>query len=122
MVDVARYFSDFNRQESCGKCTTCRIGTKRMLELLEKITSGRGEEDDLIRLDSIAKLIKNATLFGFGRSAPNPVLSTIQNFRPAYESRMAKKKPDDVFLASFDIQAALSSAKELIGRGSSVFQ
>ncbi len=92
MVDVARYFSDFNRQESCGKCTTCRIGTKRMLELLEKITSGEGEEEDLIRLETIAGLIKNASLCGLGRSAPNPVLSTLTHFKQEYLVHIREKR------------------------------
>ncbi len=91
MVDVARYFSDFNRQESCGKCTTCRIGSKRMLEILEKITSGQGEEEDLGRLESLAILIKNASLCGLGRSAPNPVLSTLRHFRKEYLAHIKEK-------------------------------
>ena len=92
MVDVARYFSNFNRQESCGKCTTCRIGSKRMLELLEKITSGQGEEKDLERLESLALLMKNASLCGLGRSAPNPVLSTLRHFREEYLAHIKDKR------------------------------
>lgn len=92
MVDVARYFSDFNRQESCGKCTTCRIGTKRMLEILEKITSGRGEEEDLQRLEELAVLLKNASLCGLGRAAPNPVLSTLRNFCHEYLAHVREKR------------------------------
>jgi ferredoxin len=92
MVDVARYFSNFNRQESCGKCTTCRIGSKRMLEILEKITSGQGEEKDLERLESLALLMKNASLCGLGRSAPNPVLSTLRHFRDEYLAHIKDKR------------------------------
>lgn len=92
MVDVARYFSRFNRQESCGKCTPCRIGTKRMLEILEKITSGQGEEEDLGRLESLALLMKNASLCGLGRSAPNPVLSTLRHFRQEYLAHIREKR------------------------------
>ncbi len=92
MVDVARYFSNFNRQESCGKCTTCRIGSKRMLEILEKITSGLGEEKDLERLESLAVLMKNASLCGLGRSAPNPVLSTLRHFREEYLAHIRDKR------------------------------
>ena len=92
MVDVARYFSNFNRQESCGKCTTCRIGSKRMLEILEKITSGQGEEKDLERLESLALLMKNASLCGLGRSAPNPVLSTLRHFRAEYLAHIKDKR------------------------------
>ena len=92
MVDFARYFSDFNRQESCGKCTPCRIGTKRMLEILEKITSGQGEEEDLPRLESLAVLLKNASLCGLGRSAPNPVLSTLRHFREEYQAHIQEKR------------------------------
>ncbi|NLJ56912.1 MAG: 4Fe-4S binding protein, partial [Firmicutes bacterium] len=92
MVDVARYFSEFNRQESCGKCTTCRIGTKRMLEILEKITAGRGEEEDLQRLEELAVLLKNASLCGLGRAAPNPVLSTLRNFRHEYLAHVRDKR------------------------------
>ena len=91
MIDVARYFSDFNRQESCGKCTTCRIGSKRLLEILEKITSGQGEEQDLQRLEDLAVLIKNASLCGLGRSAPNPVLSTLNHFHEEYRAHIREK-------------------------------
>ncbi|MDO9536324.1 MAG: NADH-quinone oxidoreductase subunit NuoF [Bacillota bacterium] len=91
MVDVARYFSDFNRQESCGKCTPCRVGSKRMLEILEKITLGQGEEKDLERLESLAVLMKNASLCGLGRSAPNPVLSTLKHFRQEFLAHINDK-------------------------------
>ncbi len=92
MVDVARYFSGFNREESCGKCTSCRIGTKRMLEVLEKITSGNGDEEDLEKLESLAKLIISSSLCGLGRSAPNPVLSTLKHFREEYMAHIKEKR------------------------------
>jgi NADP-reducing hydrogenase subunit HndC len=92
MVDAARHFSDFNRQESCGKCTTCRIGTKRMQEILEKITSGQAGEQDLDELKNLAILIKNASLCGLGRSAPNPVLSTLNHFYEEYLAHVRDKR------------------------------
>ncbi len=92
MVDVARFFSNFNYQESCGKCTTCRIGTRRMLEILEKITSGEGGEADLDRLESLAGLIKSASLCGLGRTAPTPVLSTLRHFRAEYLAHIRDKR------------------------------
>ncbi len=84
MVDIARFYMDFIQDESCGKCTPCRIGTKRMLEILEKITAGKGEEKDLETLQQLALLLKNGSLCGLGRSAPNPVLSTLHRFREEY--------------------------------------
>ncbi|MFW5991859.1 MAG: NADH-ubiquinone oxidoreductase-F iron-sulfur binding region domain-containing protein [Halanaerobiaceae bacterium] len=84
MVDIARYYLDFTQDESCGKCTPCRVGTKRMLEILNRIVSGEGEEDDLVKLEDLAKLIKSTSLCGLGLSAPNPVLSTIRYFRDEY--------------------------------------
>jgi len=92
MVDIARFFMDFIVDESCGKCTPCREGTKRMLEILERITEGKGEEGDLDKLESLAKNIKNAALCGLGQTAPNPVLSTIRYFRDEYEAHIKDKK------------------------------
>lgn len=85
MVDIARYYLDFTQAESCGKCTPCRIGTKRMLEILNRITEGRGKEGDIEQLLDLSKLIKKTSLCGLGLSAPNPVLSTIKYFRKEYE-------------------------------------
>jgi len=84
MVDIARFYLDFTQDESCGKCTPCRVGTKRMLEILERITRGRGEEEDLERLYQLSMLLKNGSLCGLGRSAPNPVLSTLRHFKDEY--------------------------------------
>ncbi|MEK4008875.1 NADH-quinone oxidoreductase subunit NuoF [Paenibacillus sp. FSL H3-0333] len=84
MVDVARFYLDFTRDESCGKCTPCRIGTKRLLELLDKITEGKGSLEDLEKLENLSAQIKNASLCALGQTAPNPVLSTIKYFREEY--------------------------------------
>jgi NADP-reducing hydrogenase subunit HndC len=92
MVNVAKFFLEFTVDESCGKCAPCRIGTKRMLELLEKITSGKGEEGDIEKLEELAKTIKATALCGLGQTAPNPVLSTIRYFRDEYEAHIKEKK------------------------------
>ena len=92
MVDVARFFLEFTQEESCGKCPPCRIGTKRMLEILERITRGKGEKEDLDRLAQLAETIKAASLCGLGQSAPNPVLSTLRYFRHEYEAHVIDKK------------------------------
>ena len=92
MVDVARYFLDFTVDESCGQCSPCRIGTKRMLEILERIVSGQGEEGDIELLEHLGKNIKSASLCGLGKTAPNPVLSTLRYFRDEYEAHIRDKK------------------------------
>ncbi|MEN6314239.1 MAG: NADH-ubiquinone oxidoreductase-F iron-sulfur binding region domain-containing protein [Clostridiaceae bacterium] len=92
MVDIARFFLDFTVDESCGKCPPCRIGTKRMLEILEKITGGKGEEGDIEKLEILAKNIKASALCGLGQTAPNPVLSTLRYFRDEYEAHVRDKK------------------------------
>ena len=92
MVDVARFFLDFTVDESCGKCTPCREGTKRMLEILKKITDGEGTLEDLQTLEDLANMIKDASLCGLGQSAPNPVLSTLANFRDEYVAHVVDKK------------------------------
>ena len=84
MVDMARFFLDFTQKESCGKCTFCRIGTKRMLEILERITSGEGREQDIEHLQQLSQQIKQASLCGLGQSAPNPVLTTIKYYEDEY--------------------------------------
>lgn len=91
MVDVAKFFLSFTQAESCGKCPPCRIGTYRMLEILERITSGHGEEGDIERLEHLGKLVKMGSLCGLGQSAPNPVLTTIQYFRDEYEEHVNDK-------------------------------
>ena len=92
MVDIARFFLDFTVDESCGKCTPCRIGTRRMLEILERITQGKGEEGDIEKLQELAESIKNSALCGLGQTAPNPVLSTIKYFRDEYEAHIREKR------------------------------
>lgn len=92
MVDVAKFFMDFICKESCGKCTFCRIGTKRMLEILTRITEGKGEEGDIEKLQDLAYKIKDSSLCGLGQTAPNPVLTTIKYFREEYEAHIIDKK------------------------------
>ncbi|MDR1571116.1 MAG: NADH-quinone oxidoreductase subunit NuoF [Clostridiales Family XIII bacterium] len=92
MVDMARYFLDFTRKESCGKCNYCRIGTKRMLEILERITSGEGKDGDIELLEELAEKIKDGSMCGLGQTAPNPVLTTIRYFRNEYEDHIYRKK------------------------------
>ncbi|MCE5222712.1 NADH-quinone oxidoreductase subunit NuoF [bacterium] len=92
MVDIAKFFLKFTVDESCGKCTPCREGTKQMLNILEKITSGQGEEGDIERLEELGNTIKQTSLCNLGQSAPNPVLSTIRWFRNEYESHIRDKK------------------------------
>ncbi|MDA3929798.1 MAG: FAD-dependent oxidoreductase [Prolixibacteraceae bacterium] len=92
MVDVAKFFLDFVLEESCGKCTPCRVGTKRMFEILERITTGHGKEGDIEKLEDLGKWIKTTSLCGLGQSAPNPVLSTIRYFRAEYESHIREHK------------------------------
>jgi NADH-quinone oxidoreductase subunit F len=92
VVDIARFFLDFTQKESCGKCTFCRIGTKRMLEILTRITQGDGREGDLEMLEELAETIKDRSLCGLGQTAPNPVLTTIRYFRDEYEAHIRDKK------------------------------
>ena len=92
MVDIARFFLEFTVEESCGKCPPCHIGTKRMLDLLNKIAEGKGEEGDIEKLEELGQGIKIASLCGLGQSAPNPVLSTIRYFRDEYEEHIRDKK------------------------------
>ncbi len=92
MVDLAKYFLTFTQNESCGKCTFCRIGTKRMLEILERITSGEGKEEDLDLLEDLAYKIKDSSLCGLGQTAPNPVLTTLKYFRDEYEAHIKEKR------------------------------
>ncbi|RJX31266.1 MAG: NADH-quinone oxidoreductase subunit NuoF [Desulfarculus sp.] len=92
MVDMARFFMDFVQDESCGKCTPCREGTRRMLQILEKITDGRGEAGDIETLEELAAMIQQASLCGLGQTGPNPVLSTLRYFRKEYEAHIFEKK------------------------------
>lgn len=92
MVDTARFYLDFIQEESCGKCTACRIGTKRMLEILNRITSGEGKEGDIETLEHLGAIIKDTAMCGLGQTAPNPVLSTIKYFRSEYEEHIVEKR------------------------------
>ncbi len=103
MVDIAKFFLDFVQEESCGKCTPCRIGTKRMLEILDRITKGQGREGDIETLERLGQEIMDTALCGLGQSAPNPVLSTIRYFRDEYEAHIRHGKcPASVCASLFD--------------------
>ena len=92
MIDIAKFFLNFTQAESCGKCTFCRIGTLRMLEVLQRITEGNGKEGDIELLEELARNVKRASLCGLGQTAPNPVLTTIKYFRDEYEAHIYEKK------------------------------
>ena len=92
MVEVARFFMNFTQRESCGKCVPCREGTKRMLEILERIVDGKGEMSDLDELEELANMVQNMALCGLGKSAPLPVISTLKRFRDEYEEHIRDKK------------------------------
>jgi NADH-quinone oxidoreductase subunit F len=92
MVDVARFFLEFTQRESCGKCTFCRVGTKRMLEILTRITQGEGREGDIELLDHLAQSVRSTSLCALGQTAPNPVLTTVKYFRSEYEAHISNKK------------------------------
>ena len=92
MVDMARFFLDFTKKESCGKCNYCRIGTKRMLEILERITKGEGKDGDIELLEELAGKIKDGAMCGLGQTAPNPVLTTLKYFRNEYEDHIYNHK------------------------------
>jgi len=91
MVDIARYFMEFCQDESCGKCVPCRIGTKRMLDILTRITKGQGKKEDIDLLKELAEVTKSASLCGLGQTAANPVLSTIRYYLSEYEELINKK-------------------------------
>jgi NADH-quinone oxidoreductase subunit F/NADP-reducing hydrogenase subunit HndC len=92
MVDIARFFLDFTVDESCGKCTPCREGTKRMLEILDKIVEGKSTMKDLTLLEELGENLKNTSLCALGQTAPNPVLSTIKHFRDEYNAHVSDQK------------------------------
>ncbi len=93
MVDIARYFLEFTQDQSCGKCTLCRVGTRRMLDILNRICAGGGKPADLIELESLARSVKAGSICGLGGTAPNPVLSTLQYFREEYEAHLRGRCP-----------------------------
>lgn len=92
MVDIAKFYLEFTVDESCGKCTPCRVGNKRLLELLTKITEGKAEEGDVQKLEALAQTIKDTSLCGLGQTAPNPILSTLKYFREEYEAHIKEKR------------------------------
>lgn len=92
MVDIARYFMDFTQDESCGKCVPCRIGTRRLLEILERICDGKGQDGDIELLERLCKQIQTTSLCGLGQGAPNPVMSTLHHFRDEYEAHIYEKR------------------------------
>ncbi len=91
MVDISKFYLEFTADESCGKCTPCRIGTKRLLQLLTKITEGKGEPEDLVKIEELASHMKQSSLCALGQSAPNPILSTLRYFRQEYVDHIEKK-------------------------------
>jgi ferredoxin len=93
MVDIARYFLQFTQNQSCGKCTFCRIGTRRMLDILDRLCTGKGEAADLPELEHLAVMTKKGSLCGLGKTAPNPVLTTMRYFREEYEAHVAGRCP-----------------------------
>ena len=108
MVDIAKFFLEFTVDESCGKCTPCRIGTKRLYEILDKITKGKGTLEDIDKLEELCYHIKTNSLCGLGQTAPNPVLSTLKFFRDEYIAHVVDKKcPAGVCkdLLSYEIEA-----------------
>lgn len=109
MVDVARYFLEFVQEESCGKCVPCRVGTKRMLEILTNICEGEGAEGDIETLEELGHMIKETSLCGLGQTAPNPVLSTIRHFRDEYESHIRDRHCDAGVCAGL-VRASCQSA------------
>jgi NADH-quinone oxidoreductase subunit F len=92
MVDVARYFLRFTRQESCGKCTFCRVGTQRMLEILDRLCTGEARPDELDKLEELADRVSRTSLCGLGQNAPNPVLSALRHFRGEFEAHLHERR------------------------------
>lgn len=92
MVDVSKYFLNFLRDESCGRCLSCREGTARLYEIVERISEGKGSEGDLDLIEELAHVVKDASLCGLGQTAPNPVLSTLRYFRREYEAHIKDKR------------------------------
>ncbi len=93
MVEIARYFLEFTQDQSCGRCTPCRIGTRRMLDILERLCKGEGTKADIDKLEHLAKMVKSSSLCGLGKTAPNPILSTLKYFRSEYEAHIEKRCP-----------------------------
>ena len=104
MVDLAKYFMTFAQNESCGKCVPCRVGTKRMLEILEKITEGNASMEDLTQLKTLAQEVKTSSLCGLGQTAPNPILTTIRYFEDEYLAHIKEQRcPANVCVNLIDV-------------------
>lgn len=119
MVDIAKFYLQFTVDESCGKCTPCRVGTRRMLEILEKITNGEGTLEDLDKLEELANYVKENSACGLGQTAPNPILSTLRFFRDEYVAHVVDKKcPAGVCkaLVNFHIDASRCKGCTLCAR------
>jgi Na+-translocating ferredoxin:NAD+ oxidoreductase RNF subunit RnfB len=93
MIDITRYFLHFTQAESCGKCTFCRVGTKSMLDILDKLVEGKARPGDLERLEELAGTVKRGSLCGLGQTAPNPILTTLRYFRHEYEAHLKGRCP-----------------------------
>ncbi len=93
IVDIARYFLAFTQDQSCGRCTPCRVGTRRMLDILDRLCEGQGKKGDIEELEELARYVKKASLCGLGSTAPNPVLTTIEYFRDEYEAHIDGRCP-----------------------------
>jgi len=120
VLEVVEAFMDFFIEESCGYCVPCRVGNVLLKERLSKIVAGRGEPADLDYLQDLGETVRKASRCGLGQTSPNPILSTLKNFRPTYNALV--KARDDGFQPGFDIQAALADSKEITGRSSVVYQ
>ena len=118
LLEVVRTFTEFFVEENCGYCTPCRAGNRILLALLDRIISGHGSEDDLEKLKELGEKIKIGSRCGLGQTSPNPVLSTLESFRPIYERLLAK--PTDGIRVSFDVEKALRESVEITGRRSTV--
>lgn len=116
IIHIAAKYMDFFVEESCGYCTPCRVGNVLLKEKLEHVLQGRAEAADLAYLEQLCQTIKLTSRCGLGQTSPNPVRTTLTNFRPAYEKRLKKPAKDEVCLAAFDIRGALQAAESLIGR------
>jgi NADP-reducing hydrogenase subunit HndC len=120
MVDIARYFLSFTHEESCGKCTPCREGTKAMLDILTRITAGKGTEEDIGLLQDLALSIKDSALCGLGKTAPNPVLTTLRYFRDEYEAHIRTKKCPAHVCRQLNIYTINPETCVKVGRGCDV--
>lgn len=110
MVEVARFFMSFTQRESCGKCVPCREGTKRMLEILERIVDGKGKMSDLDELEELATMVQSMALCGLGKSAPLPVISTLKRFRDEYEEHIRDKNVVQRFVQPFASSTLMKSS------------